>query len=645
MRLFSYLRRRPVDRPSLRTAVGCRRAWTWTDVKRLGGSLLLGVCLAQFAIWATSGSAASPSGVCAVHWLGGPSPPFKQLNFQEESCDGSGHMVAGRTGSCYYNATTGSCKCYAPDLVTEITPPDGWTCDFALEPCTGSCCFGCTGSVCTGHCNYTSSRFSDGVVYYFLTTDACSPCDCAPNGGIASAIGLSKVTDCHGVTTSDSCAEHGGNADGDSCCADVDCDDHDATKCAPEQCNPLPPPTCSGNCSYVSIANGNGTGFKWSLESNTCTSGISNCSCPLSPAGDCPGSAGLHTSLSCGSTGATSCIANCTGSCKYVGVAKVPANTGFKWQLTTNTCNQEAQNCGCPSDPGGNCPTFAGGEINIACGTASTPCTPGPCDSRGGDQDADGVCKDVDCDDADRNVGLNCCKGTCTFKWVVTPCTNASMTYRWDGDQWKWSSGDCGACNYTLPTQPGENDGQIFNVPCQPNIARGVWVKLRSDCISKGDDVGKCICGQMPVQAGASDGDTMDVPCDEHCKDFGGDSDSDGCCYSKDLNDSEPSKICGCDCMIDPFQRTTEFTRRFDRLPVMKLLKHMRGVVDPNGQFPWDGILEFTVPCMTPGCTPQILSLNFFPTELDRLAAIIRPALLLMVVYSACLRFIAIFKT
>jgi hypothetical protein len=450
MRLFSYLRRRPDDRPFLHSAVGCRRAWTWTDIRRLGGTTLLAAALMQFAIWTLFAEASAPGVVCATFWSGGPNPPFKELVFTEDSCDGSGHMVIGRSGKCFYNANTGNCKCYLPDLITETPAPAGWTCDFQISGNVGSCVNGCaTGPACTGSCYWyqtydDNKSYSDPTAWTTtLSSSTCSTgCSCA--GTAPSGYGWGSATvACVKTVVSSPCDGHGGDADHDGCCADVDCDDNDPTKCPPEQCNPGPPP-CSGNCSYVSISDGNGNSFKWSLESNTCTAGAANCSCPASPGGACPGSAGMHTSLSCGSTGAVTCIPNCTGSCNYVGVVKSD-NTGFKWQLTTNNCNASAPNCGCPADPGGNCPKGEGEtRSGVACGSSSAACTQGPCATRGGDQDGDGCCKDVDCDDNDRTICLSCCKGSCTFKWVVAPCKTASMTYRWDGDRWKWSSGDCG---------------------------------------------------------------------------------------------------------------------------------------------------------------------------------------------------------
>jgi hypothetical protein len=475
--------------------------------KRRGGWFKTGFVLAAIALggmFADSlvklAMAASPAGVCAVFWGGGPAGNLKEMTFQEESCDGSGHMSVVRTGKCFYNGNTGSCKCYLPDLVTETAAPDGWTCDLQISTCVGTCCNGCpTGGTCTGVCHWQQTYddnkpFNDPTAFTTtLTGNTCSSgCNCIGTAPAGYGWGSADVPCGHGSPPGP-CDGHGGNADGDSCCADVDCDDNDATKCAPDQCNPLPPPVCSGNCTYTSV--GSPGSYGWELTDATCTAGLSNCSCPTSPGGNCPTSGGLHTSLACGSAGGPCTPTPCSGVCKYRAYSL--GDGKFGWEHDSgdpDTCTAGAANCGCPSAPGGDCPINADDKKSVACGSSSVACRQPACSGHGGDADKDGCCKDKDVDDDDASV----CEATCKGTYIR-----------------------CQKCKKPDPQNVGGPE-----IACDPD---------------SGTDAEKAACRCTPCTSSGSQND--DCRCSNVTN---GDKDKDGCCDVVDRYPLDPTRGCEC---------------------------------------------------------------------------------------------------
>lgn len=642
---FSF-RRAPV-RPPNGLPVGFRstslKVSTWRAVK----GFVVGAVLMQFLFWALTSGAASPAGVCKVTWSN-----YVYLNigewtedWTEYQCSG-GSVVVSDNGTC--GQSGGTCFCNGTGGAGSRTgnPPNGFTCGYVTPGDYGTCsCGNC------GTCDYYG--YSNGTVGA-MGNNCYGTCACPDQSSVSWQNGSFSLP-CVQPTCSGTCnynvvdngdGSYGWVLYGSSCTAGLTgcscptdpggpCPTHavDQTSVACGATGGTCTRTCSGNCSYTSIDDGTG-GFRWSLQGNTCTAGAANCSCPASPSGPCPTAAGMTTTLACGSAGGT-CVPNCSGSCNYTSGGTDTG--GYLWLLTSNNCTAGAQNCQCPSDPGGTCPSAAGQTKSVACGASSSPCQQPPCFGHGGDQDGDGCCHDVDCDDADRMVCANCCKGTCTWQWQVQACAQSSMTYRWDGEAWKWESGDCGACSFNEPTTPGEADGQTINVPCNMNLNKGTWVKIASNCNITGTEVGKCGCGVMPSSPGQSDGATVDVACDEHCQANGGDADSDGCCADKDLDDTKASPICGCECMYDPYSLVTQFNRRLNRLPILKLIRDIRGQTAGGS---YDGVLQLPLPI-----DGQTLSINVRNGTFSGLASTVRAVSLLLGVYFICLRLITVFKT
>lgn len=294
----------------------------------LAAVMALGAMTGDWCVKAVFAAATAPGVICSTAWgivQFGVGNNFWQP-YTNYGCDGAGREVAIGTGTI--SCVGGVCSATGP---CPYWPGNQWmpigrsgTCDCSLTACSGTC-----QSYCSMGTNYIMSNTC-------VTSGSGCACTFAP---------------CVGM----------GYYDNSGTCGR---------------------PTCTGNCNYTSVSSGPGT-YHWSLVSNTCTAGVTGCSCPGIPdLAPCPESFGETYSVACGWPEGTckpkvSDPPPCSGSCQYV------ANTNGEglliWALASNNCTAGAENCSCPSSPGGPCPTSVASETSVACGAAGGPCDRGSC--------------------------------------------------------------------------------------------------------------------------------------------------------------------------------------------------------------------------------------------------------------------------
>ena len=235
------------------------------------------------------------------------------------------------------------CNCRSMALVELVSNP---------SDCTGG---GGGGGSCTGICQWAWYSV-DNIDVWYLYNSNCSPmssgCGCSvppsrngyysyemvdtpcgggvepppgpcdANGGDADNDGCCADVDCNdndatkclpaSCNPPGPCVEHGGDADADACCADVDCDDNDPAKCLPASCQTVP--TCGGPCVW-----------KWTQK----TSGNDPPSCPENSSSSWQWTATRWYQLT------TSCPSGC--------IPNEPTDDGIEGEIV--------QTAGCTPDP------------------------------------------------------------------------------------------------------------------------------------------------------------------------------------------------------------------------------------------------------------------------------------------------------
>ncbi len=355
-----------------------------------------------------------------------------------------------------------------------------------------------------------------------FTVDLANPI----NATIADGSGLVTILD---DDAPDPCANNGGDADGDGICADVDCDDNDASI-----------PTTPG----TACDDGDPLTENDEIQADGCT-------CTGTPIDPCANNGG---------------DADGDGVCADV------------------DCDDN--DASLPTTPGTACddgdPLTENDEIQ-ADGCTCTGILIDPCANNGGDADGDGVCADVDCDDNDASLpttpGTACDDGdpltendeiqadgcTCTGT-PIDPCANNGGDADGDG---VCADVDCDDNDASLPTTPGTacDDGDPFteNDEIQADGCTCAGTPIDPCANNGGDADGDGVCADvdcddndasLPTTPGTAcdDGDPLtendEIQADgctcagtpiDPCANNGGDADGDGVCADVDCDDNDAS--------------------------------------------------------------------------------------------------------
>ena len=224
----------------------------------------------------------------------------------------------------------------------------------------------------------------------------------ATNIASGGSFGSSAATAFCTESGADPCAASGGDTDGDGVCDDNDnCPnnananqadvDNDGIGDACDSCTDV---DNDGVCADVDCNDNDSNAGAQQAPGTACNDGDANTENDVILADGC-GCAGTTPPGPCDSNGGD---ADADGICADVDCDDNDSNVGAQ-QAPGTACND------------GDANTENDVILADGCGCAGTT-PPGPCDSNGGDADADGVCADVDCDDNDSNVGAQQAQGT-----------------------------------------------------------------------------------------------------------------------------------------------------------------------------------------------------------------------------------------
>jgi len=433
--------------------------------------------------------------------------------------------------------------------------------------CTGNCTWewsgsnwGSTGSTCSSGCT-CSAPTTAGTMMFQTETTSCGSGTITCSGSAtwtavcnAGVLSWSQTTAC-GTGCSASCPSAAPSAAGattTTTCASAS----NATVCGTGSC------ACAGQCQYSAASDGQG-GYVWTLSSSSCTASVSGCTCPSSPGGNCPSGPGDTTSAACGSSGGACKPVACSGSCYYI--ATGGGTCGYVWTLQRNGCTVGADNCGCPSTLGGNCPTASGQTTTSGCGAAGGTCTctcTGTCNYTS-------VADPVLTGQFKWQLGTNNCSGgsqcSCpACPSAVKPGSAGLMTTAACG-----SPSEACACPVSCANQGGDadNDCCCADVDCNDNdptvclcdnctgTCTRCWAPDPQGSYGLGAPPTWSIEGVTTVTQGYRSGAPM-IECDPNdpngpagcsCATISnGDMDGDGCCDCRDDYPTDPRQGCAC---------------------------------------------------------------------------------------------------
>ena len=333
-----------------------------------------------------------------------------------------------------------ACNDGNPNTTNDVIQADGCTCKGTpIDPCIGQGGDNDNDGVCG---NVDCDDNNPNVGAQQTPGTACNDGNPNTTNDVIQADGCT----CKG-TPIDPCIGQGGDNDNDGVCGNVDCDDFD-----PTVGNPQTPGTACND--------GNPNTINDVIQSDGCTcAGV-----PSGPDPDCDDitfSGGSKITLNNLTApivivkvfnSSWQQVAGCNNNCNVMEMYNLPAGTYYvsvkffnaSWQLIcqrneyvtitgTDPCagsggdNDDDGVCGnvdCddfdpsvgnPQTPGTACndgnPNTTNDVIQSdGCTCAGTPI--GPCDNQGGDHDGDGVCANQDCDDFNANIGAQQTPGT-----------------------------------------------------------------------------------------------------------------------------------------------------------------------------------------------------------------------------------------
>ena len=376
------------------------------------------------------------------------------------------------------------------------------------------------------------------------------------------------------------CDNNGGDADNDGVCADVDCDDNNATLGATgsscddgDSCtiNDVLDANCNCEgifqdtdnddvCDANDLCDGSPDPGQTCDDNNPNTENDtvdSNCNCIGTPIGPCDNNLGdadndgFCADEDCddndATIGASGSSCDDGNNCTINDVLDINCNCVGTFQDTDNDGVCDADDvCNNGPDPGQACddddPNTENDTVDSSCDCIGTIL--GPCDNNGGDNDNDGVCADIDCDDNDATIGASgssCDDGNpasigeaiqddCTCK--THPCIDLDLI-----DDTVLCSPFieyvCGCDNITYQSSciaqyvfgvPAWTDG-----PCN-NLCPNLNLTIGSPC----DDGNSNTINDL-VDANCNCIGTQIGPCDNN----GGDTDNDGVCADEDCDDGD----------------------------------------------------------------------------------------------------------
>ena len=408
------------------------------------------------------------------------------------------------------------------------------------------------------------------------------------------------ITDHIKITTSglgDPCSVFGGDADGDGACANIDCNDNDPTIGAPgDSCDDGDPTTTNdqiqSNCTCVGTlppcASQGGDADNDGVCANTdCDDNNPNISHPGDSCDDGdPSTANDEIQSDCTCVGVSnSCNVTWTISGSTITLNNFVApyrifkllNDNF---VTVYECNDWTSTNMCGVNEAFTVPSTGNYWIQIQTTVDFTnnvcnifeqiTFTANPCQNAGGDNDGDGACANVDCDDNDPTITLS-----------GTACDDGNPSTQNDILQ-----SDCSCAGTTIPciNNGGDTDGDgvCDDIDCDINDP---FISQPGDACDDGNPattndviVMDCTCqGQLPclLNGGDADGDGVcaDMDCDDNdatigatgdtcddgnpltsndiiqsdcsclgtlpCANNGGDADGDGFCADVDCDDND----------------------------------------------------------------------------------------------------------